>query len=103
MNYKNMRYETIEKTIVLNGLEHSLKILADRLSNGWRVWGFSIIGEQHKVGFFDGECTDYKGMTIKEVTLKLVEKMYAEVENDKKENEEIEEFNNWDGVINRQL
>ncbi|MEK5007407.1 MULTISPECIES: hypothetical protein [unclassified Bacillus (in: firmicutes)] len=100
MNYKNMRYETIEKTIVLNGLKHSLKILADRLSNGWRVWGFAIIGEQYNGLFWYGECTDYEDMKIKEVVLKLVEKMKAEVENDKKEKEEMEEFNNWDGFIN---
>lgn len=95
-----MRYETIEKTIVLDGLQHSLKILADRLSNGWRVWGFSIKGEQHNALFYDGECTDYEDMTIKEVALNLAEKMKTEVENDKKEKEEMEEFNNWDGVIN---
>lgn len=95
-----MRYETIEKTIVLNGLKHSLKILADRHKNGWRVWGFAITGEQYNGLFWYGVCTDYEDMTIKEVVLKLIEKMKAEVENDKKEKEEMEEFNNWDGVIN---
>ncbi|WP_024428274.1 hypothetical protein [Bacillus safensis] len=100
MSYKNMRYETIKKTIVLNGFEHSLKILADRLSNGWRVWGFAITGEQYNGLFWYGECTDYEDMKIKEVVLRLVEKMKAQVENNKKEKEEMEEFNNWDGVIN---